>query len=250
VQGLSGKKFMSAMPNNYFQFRQFKVQQDKCAMKVCTDACLFGAWAADYLHNKNCSDVLDIGAGTGLLSLMLSQKTTAYIDSAEIDSNAFLQAKENFESSNWKERLQIFNTDICDFNPGKKYDFIISNPPFFENDLKSLQQNKNAAKHDTALNLVSLAQIVKKLLSPAGHFAVLLPHLRTSYFINEAKKQGLYCNETVLVKQTAGHTYFRSMLLFSLLETAGSEREIIIKDTTGNYTEAFSGLLKDYYLYL
>lgn len=219
-------------------------------MKVCTDACLFGAWAADYLQNKNSSNILDIGAGTGLLSLLLAQKTTAHIDAAEIDGNAFLQAKENFESSNWKERLQVFNTDICDFNPAKKYDFIISNPPFFENDLKSLQQNKNAAKHDTALNLVTLAEIAKKLLSPAGHFAVLLPYHRTNYFINEAKKQGLYCNKTVLVKQTAGHTYFRSMLLFSSLETAAGEKEITIKDTTGNYTEAFSSLLKDYYLYL
>lgn len=238
------------MSNNYFQFKQFKIQQDKCAMKVCTDACLFGAWIADDLQNKNCSDVLDIGAGTGLLSLMLAQKTTALIDAAEIDGNAFLQAKENFESSNWKERLHVFNTDICDFNPVKTYDFIISNPPFFENDLKSPQQNKNTAKHDTELNLLTLAGIVKKLLSRAGHFAVLLPYHRTSYFINEAEKQGLYCNETVLVKQTAGHSYFRSMLLFSGNKTITVEKEISIKGADGNYTEAFSTLLNDYYLYL
>ncbi len=238
------------MANTYFQFKQFKIQQDKCAMKVCTDACLFGAWIADNLQNKNCSDVLDIGAGTGLLSLMLAQKITAHIDAAEIDSNAFLQAKENFENSNWKERLHIFNTDICNFKPGKKYDFIISNPPFFENDLKSPHQNKNAAKHDTELNLETLSEIVKKLLLPAGHFAVLLPYHRTSYFISEAKQQGLYCNETVLVKQTAGHSYFRSMLLFSGNKTITVEKKISIKGAEGNYTEAFSGLLKDYYLYL
>lgn len=219
-------------------------------MKVCTDACLFGAWAADSLQNNPVENILDIGTGTGLLSLLLAQKTAAIIDAVEIDADAFAQAKENFLLSHWKERLHIINTDITSFNADKKYDCIISNPPFFEDDLKSPQQNKNAAKHDTTLTLPILLQQVKLLLKEEGCFAVLLPYHRVDYFINEALQHNLFCNEKVLVKQTPKHSYFRGMLLFSTNKTATAIKEISIKDNTGNYTPQFIALLKDYYLYL
>lgn len=238
------------MSNNYFQFKQFTIRQDQCAMKVCTDACLFGAWAADSLQNKTINSILDIGAGTGLLSLQLAQRTTAGIDAVEIDTGAFLQAAENFLQSPWKKRLHITNTDITTFTAEKRYDCIISNPPFFEDDLKSPQQNKNAAKHDTTLTLPVLLQQVKLLLKEEGCFAVLLPYHRVDYFINEALPYNLFCNEKVLVKQTTTHNYFRGMLLFSANKTEAAIKEITIKDETGSYTPAFTTLLKDYYLYL
>lgn len=238
------------MPNNYFQFKQFTIQQDKCAMKVCTDACLFGAWAAEHLQQHICLDALDIGTGTGLLSLMLAQKISAAIDAVEIDKEAYKQAAENVQQSAYEKSIKVFHTSITDFKPDYKYSFIISNPPFFEADLKSAQQNKNAAKHDTTLTLDVLCQKVKQLMNEDGYFAVLLPYHRTNYFITESEKNNLHCIKMVLIKQTPRHDYFRSMLLFSFNKTTMTEKEITIKGADEKYSEAFIALLKDYYLYL
>ncbi|HMI78726.1 MAG TPA: methyltransferase, partial [Ferruginibacter sp.] len=189
------------MPNNYFQFKQFTVFQDKCAMKVCTDACLFGSLIANgQLLPAHC---LDIGTGTGLLSLMYAQKDPlAIIDAVEIDEAVAGQAKENFAASPWAGRLNIFNTDILALHPPEKYDLIFSNPPFFEDDLRSPDEFKNSAKHDTTLDLKQLLQVVDTNLTNEGSFAVLLPYHRVEYFTNEADKAGLHLVEYVLVKQT------------------------------------------------
>ncbi|MES2850640.1 MAG: methyltransferase [Bacteroidota bacterium] len=237
------------MPNNYFKFKQFTIQQENCAMKVCTDACLFGAWVADQVKTKAATNILDIGTGTGLLSLMLAQRVPAMIDAVEIDEAAYLQAKENFEQSPWKERLGIFNTNILKFDVEKKYDCIISNPPFFENDLKSTDKNKNAAKHDTALTLEQLLPTVQKLLKDDGSFAVLIPYHRVEECILLAEKFGLQLSKKVLVKQTPKHEYFRGILIFSCTKKNMLTEEITIKNESNIYTERFSELLKDYYLY-
>ncbi len=248
-QGLPGNVFI--MANTYFKFKQFTIQQAHCAMKVCTDACLFGAWVAYELTEINqINNCLDIGTGTGLLSLMLAQKTTAFIDAVEIDKAAFEQAKENIDQSPWRERLTVINTDITTFNTNKKYDCIISNPPFFEGDLKSNISNKNAAKHDTTLTLQQLLNVVDKTMHNKGYFAILLPYHRANFCIEEAAKPGLYLTKKVLVKQTPTHDYFRAMLLFTRQQKNVSCEEIIIKNEANNYTEIFTGLLKDYYLFL
>ena len=239
------------MANTYFKFKQFTIRQEHCAMKVCTDACLFGAWVANELTAiKQISNCLDIGTGTGVLSLLLAQKTTAFIDAVEIDKAAFEQAKENIDHSPWSGRLTVINTDITAFNNNKKYDCIISNPPFFEGDLKSSNSNKNAAKHDTSLTLQQLLQVVDKTLLEEGYFAILLPYHRADFFIEEAAKSNLYLTKKVLVKQTPRHDYFRAMLLFTRHQKNVSSEEIIIKNEVNNYTEIFTGLLKDYYLFL
>ena len=119
------------MSNNYFQFKQFTIHQDKCAMKVCTDACLFGAFVANEIQDKTINHILDIGAGTGLLSLMLAQKSNAAIDAVEIDKSTYEQAEENISQSSWKEKITVYNSGIADFYSNYKYDLIISNPPFF-----------------------------------------------------------------------------------------------------------------------
>lgn len=237
------------MPNNFFQFKQFTIFQHKCAMKVCTDACLFGAMVAR--HEPRTTNCLDIGTGTGLLSLMLAQKDPdAVIDAVELDAEAADQARENFAASPWKERLNIFNADILSFKPEKRYDLIISNPPFFEDDLMSPDEAKNHAKHDTSLSLDELAGVVQQLLAADGFFAVLLPYHRVNYFTEEAGRQGLYLAQQVLLKQTGKHNYFRGILFFSRKEVQPVNSEIILKDSKADYTPEFISALKDYYLYL
>ena len=240
------------MPNSFFRFKQFTVHQDKSAMKVCTDSCLFGAWAARYINeNDSISYLLDMGAGTGLLSLMLAQSEgNTFIDAVELDTASAQQARDNFEHSPWKEKLALHESRVQDFYPTRLYDFIISNPPFFENDLLSGSEAKNIAHHHAELNLQELVEVVKRLLSDKGIFAVLLPYHRTGEFEALMQKAGFFAHHKVKVKQTEHHAYFRSMLLFSRIEKGHEENVIKIKESDGNYTTEFVALLKDYYLYL
>lgn len=236
------------MANNYFQFKQFTVNQEKCSMKVCTDACVFGGWVAAWIADlANC---LDIGTGTGLLTLMLAQKTNLDIDAVEIEKDAFDQAKENFTNSPWSERLKVFHSDIKKFTPSKKYALIISNPPFFENDLKSEVKNKNIAKHDDELNLQELVEVVEKNLDASGFFAVLLPYHRVSFFERLANENEFYLQQRLLIKQTPSHNFFRGILLFGKQKITPATKELAIKKIDGSYTDEFRELLKDYYLHL
>ena len=238
------------MANSYFQFKQFTIQQDQCAMKVCTDACLFGAYIANEIQDQSLQYILDIGTGTGLLSLLLAQKNKAIIDAVEIDSTAYEQAKVNVAASPWPAQINVFNSGITDFNNGSKYDCIISNPPFFEDDLRSSDKQKNAAKHDSTLTLQELLGNVQRLLNDEGIFAVLLPYHRTEYFITTALAVNLHCYKKVLVKQTPKHDYFRSILFFSAKKNKLIAEVITIKNEAGIYTPEFILLLKDYYLHL
>ena len=219
-------------------------------MKVCTDSCLFGAWVADKIEKKiiNPKTILDIGAGTGLLSLMLTQKSNANVNAVEIDKNSFEQTKENFASSQWHQRLQVFHQDIKEWKVNQKYDFIISNPPFYENDLKSNRLNKNVAKHHEKLTLKELIQCIKNNIADNGSFAILLPYHRIEYFQSIAVENGFYLQEKLVVKQTPAHSFFRGILLFGTKETSKIQSELIIKNGDGNYTDEFQRLLKDYYL--
>jgi len=239
------------MANNYFQFKQFVVHQDNCSMKVCTDACILGAWVADKIKSNqiNASTIFDIGTGTGLLSLMFAQKSTAKIDAIEIEENAFNQAIDNFKQSPWSERLQGFHGDAKDYHPSKKYDLIISNPPFYQDDLLSPVQNKNVAKHNETLKLNELILVINKLLKSSGSFAVLLPYHRISYFEKLAKKN-YFLKEKLLIKATLKHDYFRGILLFTLADAIPVEKKLTIKKEDGNYSNEFIELMKDYYLNL
>jgi tRNA1Val (adenine37-N6)-methyltransferase len=239
------------MSNTYFQFKQFIIHQQNCAMKVCTDACLFGAWVAGKVERGQLSfdSVLDIGTGTGLLSLMMAQKSMARIDAIELDEHAAQQATENFELSNWSERLQVIPGDIKTVHLGKKYDFIISNPPFFENDLKSRDTQRNLALHSQELGLDELISSIKKQLADHGKFAVLLPYHRKEAFARLAFDEGFSLEEEACVKQTPLHNYFRVMFLFGSEPVAVKNESIIIRDGE-QYTSVFTDLLKDYYLKL
>jgi len=238
------------MANSYFQFKQFTVNQEKATMKVCTDACLFGAWIAEKIHNtQGITNILDVGTGTGLLSLMLAQKSSAFIDAVEIETEAAEQARENFTASAFKERIKVIEGDIRNLEFKKVYELIISNPPFYENDLKSNNQKKNYALHSKTLRFDALISKTVTLLDPAGTFAVLLPYHRTQAFLDAAIPYNLYSKEQVSIRQTEKHPYFRSILCLSKNESETSKSEIIIKKEE-QYSCEFVALLKDYYLHL
>lgn len=238
------------MSNHYFQFKQFKIEQADCAMKVCTDACLFGAWGVELLAAQNYSrqiKVLDIGTGTGLLSLILSQEIDCSIDAVEIDETAAMQASNNFSAASFGSNIKTIITDITNWDSNNTYDCIITNPPFFENDLPSTDSKRNLALHSAALNLKELALIIEKKLAPDGIVAILLPFHRKESMIQLAKEKGMILFANADIKQTPTHHHFRTFLAFSKNAKTLQSEEIIIQDNRV-YTKRFIILLKKYYL--
>jgi tRNA1Val (adenine37-N6)-methyltransferase len=250
------------MPNSFFRFKQFTIQQDRCAMKVCTDSCILGAWTAlringvtNNLDNgmKNLleykvKNILDIGTGTALLPLMLAQKTDARIDTVECDPETCLQAGENIKSSPWSNRIQLLEGDARDYFFPSVYDFIISNPPFFDSDLRSPEQKKNMAKHNESLTLEKLIGLIQSNLQPDGAFSILLPFHRNEYFKKLAGENGFFLQEELAVKQTPSHSPFRSILLFSSMKSQKIIlEELTIKKADGKYSGEFKSLMEDYY---
>ena len=219
-------------------------------MKVCTDACLFGAWVAIKIEeNKIKADnILDIGCGTGLLSLMIAQKSTAQIDAVEIDIEAFEQAEENAGLSTWKDRIRIHNTSITNFNSSYKYDLIICNPPFYENQLKSNDDGRNKAMHATTLTYLELAKALKNNLATNGFAAVLLPNSCVKDFEEFLLLQQLFIVEKLNVAHSPLHPFFRSILLISEVKAELSEQSLSIKNIDKEYSVEFIKILKDYYL--
>jgi tRNA1Val (adenine37-N6)-methyltransferase len=238
------------MRNGYFQFRQFTVHQDQCAMKVCTDACILGAWFADKAPAY--ARVLDIGSGTGLLMLMLAQKQKGEIIGIEIDLDAFRQLKENLSQSPWRKMFKAFPGDVRSFRFAEKFDFIISNPPFFENDLPASGIAANLARHSKELTLLDLLAAIDNNLSPEGAFGILLPNHRSAWFEEQAASTyGFIVREKLLIRQTPRNEIFRAILCLSRhRDRFVPVSELTIKDDSDNYTPEFIELMKDYYLYL
>ncbi|WP_026751567.1 tRNA1(Val) (adenine(37)-N6)-methyltransferase [Sediminibacterium sp. C3] len=243
------------MANTYFSFKSFTVHQDKTAMKVCTDACLFGAWTVKHALKPETKQILDIGTGTGLLSLMLAQFTQSTIDAVEIDKNAAIQARENFDASPWKNQLFVHHQSMAEYlqEQNRKFDLIISNPPFFENQLKSSQHNRNLAMHSQEFSLNFLARAMVDLLSDDGIGAVLIPYQRTEEWRELAHREKLSLVHCCYVKQSESHPFFRSMFLLRKLKkekknnTTEIKEEICIK-VGPDYSEVFKSILKPYYL--
>jgi tRNA1Val (adenine37-N6)-methyltransferase len=236
------------VPNHYFQFKQFTVWQEHVAMKVCTDACLYGAWLASQIQDQtSISNCLDIGTGTGLLSLILAQKTNANIEAVELETAAAQQAKENFEASPFANRLTVVQADINQWQNEQAYQLVFSNPPFYEHDLASPNAKRNLALHSSALTLEALFLAMNRLVEPSGQMSMILPWHRREAAIKHALALGWHLNAEASVCQTEKHKAFRSFLLFSQTAKTPFANEIIIQQN-GVYSQAFIALLKDYYL--
>ena len=241
------------MSNSYFQFKQFIVFQNKCAMKVCTDTCTFGAFISMEEKDKsdNKTNILDIGAGTGLLSLMAVQKIKGSIDAVEIEKNAFEQAFDNFKNSIWKSRLLVYHADITKIELSKKYDIIISNPPFFNNSLKSNNDLKSLEKHNTSLSYTELVSVVYANLTEKGRFYILLPFEEFKAFEKIANDHQLVLLKRTDIRSNEASEYFRTIGVFTFIAVQETTlQSLTIKDDNNEYTSDFVFLMKDYYLYL
>ena len=245
------------MANSYFQFKQFTINQDKCAMKVTTDGCLFGAFCSreSGVISQGASNrkVLDIGTGTGLLALMLAQKNNVTIDAIEIDKDAFEQASVNIAASPWADRITAIHADAKEFVSQNKYDIIISNPPFYEKELKGDDAKKNIAHHNEGLLFPELLSSIKKNLAIDGTFYLLLPYKRNDEVKQLLTADDFAIQQMTFIRQSVNHDYFRIMLAGKFKTTKAAETlmdEIAIRDKQDNYSAVFVNLLKDYYLHL
>jgi len=235
------------MPNDYFKFKQFTIHQDKCAMKVGTDGVLLGAWT----DCENATSVLDIGTGTALISLMIAQRSTANIDAVEIDDEACRQATENIGKSPWKDRVEVFNQSFQDFTKSteKKYDLIVSNPPYFQNSLFTPDKKRTNARHNSNLKLEDLIQGSVKLLSENGALSIILPYLEGNMFILKASEMGLYCIRQTNVLPKPNREPKRLLLEFMKTKKPLVEQEIIIElGKRHEYSDAYKNLTKIFYL--
>lgn len=231
-----------------FRFKQFTIRHDATAMKVGTDGVLLGAWAS---LDGNPHSILDIGAGTGLIALMLAQRCHAEcIDAIEIDAAAFEQCVGNFESSPWSDRLFCYHCGLEEFarEIDEPYDLILSNPPFFTETVSSGNPARDAARQQASLPFGTLLQGVGQLLSPGGRFCLILPFREEASFISRARALGLYPNRITRVRGTAEAPVKRSLIEFSFRETGPVEDLLTLEDRRNGFSEAYRELTRDFYL--
>jgi len=232
-----------------FSFKQFSVEQDRTAMKIGTDGVLLGAWTP---IENNPFSILDIGAGTGIIALMLAQRSAAeQIDALEIDEDAYEQATDNFENSPWNDRLFCFHAGLDEFveEPEDEYDLIVSNPPFYSEDYKSDNEQRDLARFQDAMPFEDLIEAAALLLSENGIFSVIIPFKEEKKFLALANEYELYPLKITRVKGTPTSEIKRSLLAFSRNEISNFPiDELIIETARHIYTPEYIALTKDFYL--
>jgi tRNA1Val (adenine37-N6)-methyltransferase len=236
------------MANNYFSFKQFTVYQDQCAMKVGTDGVLLGSWAG----TDHVSRILDVGSGTGLIALMLAQRSGAFVDGVEIEKNACLQSRKNAAGSPWQNRINLYHDSIQHFTEitSLRYDLIASNPPYFQNSLKPPAKFKSMAKHDVGFNYSTLLVCSARLLRPGGRMAVIIPAADQGQFAVLADFHRLRPLRLTWVKPAPGKEYSRCMMEFTAIEGVQCfENELVIREEDlKTYTREYIEMTKDFYL--
>jgi len=232
--------------NKWFEFKQFRIEQSKAAMKVGTDGVILGAWTSV----DNASRILDVGTGTGLIGLMLAQRSNAAIDAVEIDEDAYYEAKFNFEQSSWKDRLRIFHSDFNIFSKEheQSYDLIVCNPPFFMDSLKTSDPQLAVARHNGSMTFDQLIRGSVKLLKDTGRLSVIIPSESFDEFRETARLGGFYLHQQCKVISKPGKPAVRVLLEFSLFKGYTESSEILIKDDQGQFTHQFKKLTCSFYL--
>lgn len=243
--------------NRNFAFKQFKIEQGQCAMKVTTDACIFGALFGQSPNLKESQSILDIGAGTGLLSLMAAQNSQASISAIELDEEASKQAEDNFTQSPWADQLQLINSSIQAFSATseQRFDGIISNPPFFQQAFKGNDHRRNLARHTDSLSFSDLAKAIGKHLANSGEAWILLPVESSHLFLAAAIQAGLILIKKIGLRSSSSHNNHRYILVLKHLNDTeepqiNQETTVTIYDQHPHYTEEVRGLMSPYYLAL
>jgi len=236
------------MSKKPFQFKEFTIHQDKTAMKVGTDGVLLGAWV-DISDQPN--SILDIGTGTGLIALQLAQRSDCeLIDALEIEPNAYEQAVDNFENSGWSDRLFCYHASVQEFTAEmeEKYDLIISNPPFYNDTFKKVEQKRAIARHTKTLTFNELLSATAKLLSTNGSCAFIIPFHEEKKFMEIAKESKLYPSKITRVRGNINTEFKRTLIQLNFLNTTPKIDKLAIEIERHVYTDAYQYLVKDFYL--
>lgn len=236
------------MPNDVFEFKKFSIKQSKCAMKVGTDAVLLGSWVNDDKSKR----VLDIGTGTGIIALMLAQKTNAHIFALEIDNPSFEQAVDNVNESVFKDRITLINESFQNYSKAvsEKFDLIVTNPPYFIDSLKSNDSNRSTARHADVLPFKDLIEGIKSILSEWGKLCLILPKREAEYFKKLAEHEGFHLTKLLRVRNSPDkEDDKRHIMQFEFKANTYSESILYIRtNKPQEYSEDYKYLTKDYYI--
>lgn len=233
------------MGNSWFQFQQFKIHQDRCAMKISTDAVLLGALT----DCQKAGNILDIGTGTGVVALMLAQRAPdAHITAVEIDEDAAKQAQENFEESPFSSRMKLIWERFQDFRPDGQFDLLVSNPPYFSDHLKSPDPKRNKALHTDELSFSDLAQKTKVLLKASGKIWIILPPRQMDELREIFKMVGLEEFKRIVIRDREGSRVLREVCAFSFLGRTVEIQNLVLKNAEGVYTEEYQALISGFLL--
>ncbi len=229
-----------------FHFKQFSVQNKKSAMKVNTDSVLLGAWAE---IPEGAKIGLDIGSGTGILALMITQRNPKIeMTGIEIEKNAFEESKINFKNSPYRKRLEAVNLPLQEFTPNQPIDLIISNPPYFINDLKNRDNNKSQARHTTSLTFMELIEFAKSNLSDKGLFSVILPKKESEIFLSLCRDKELHLTTIAFIKPNPSKIVNRVMMSYGHEKVVVKQQEFCVYESQGVYSQEHKKLTKDFYL--
>lgn len=228
-----------------FRFKHFLLHQAHDVMKVSTDSILLGSW----VNPVGAKNILDIGTGTGILALLMAQKSTAEIDAIDISESACSLARKNFLESPWSNRLKVYETSVQNFRPEKKYDLIISNPPYFQNSLKSPYASRNSFRHDSGMRYNDLLTGISNSLLPDGEVFVAVPSLHTDSFVDLLTLSGLYCTDKLLVTSIAGNKPYLALLkICRTMLSIPKVHKLDIYLEGGKYSPEFIAITKESYL--